>query len=189
MIDKFAYGRYNDINEICDFKKIETYSLVIQSLVRTTNCKFYLELGVADGKNIHMIRDYVEYCVGVDVKDICLDKDKIFYNLMSTDEFFEKNIFGNFDIIFIDANHDWIYVRRDFENSLKILNEFGLIILHDTDPIHNIMLQKDYCSDSYHINDYIYANHKDLDVITLPVCDMGLTLVKRKKDTRISKIL
>lgn len=188
MIDRYAYGRFNNINEIAIFKQVETYSFLIQNLVKTTNCKNYLELGVADGANIHMIRDHVDKCVGVDIFDQIPDKDKIEYNLMKTDDFFKINL-EKFDIVFIDANHDWFYVRRDFENSLKVLNEFGIIILHDTDPMSDIMLNPGFCSDSYHIDDYIYANHPELNVVTLPVCDMGLTIVKRKKDRRVSKFL
>ena len=188
MIDKYAYGKFFNINEIMDYKPVETYSLIIRDLVKTTNCKKYLELGVADGSNIYLIKDYVEKCVGVDVKDRLENKNKIEYNLMTTDDFFSKNS-ETFDIIFIDANHYWLYVRRDFENSLKVLNEFGIIFLHDTDPIHSVMLSPGYCSDSYHITDYVYANHPELNIITLPVCDMGLTIVMRKNDRRINKII
>jgi len=188
MIDKYAYGRYNYINEISDYKNVDIYSNIILQIVKTTNCKKYLELGVADGNNIHFIRNSVEKCVGVDIFDKLIDKNNIEYHLMTTDEFFLRNT-ETFDIIFIDANHDWLYVRRDFENSLKILNEFGIIFLHDTDPIHQIMLLPGYCSDSYHIHDYIYSNHPELDIVTLPVCDMGLSIVNRKKDKRISKFI
>lgn len=188
MIDKFAYGRFNTINEINEYKKVDTYCIVIQSLVKTTNCKKYLELGVDNGYNIYMIRDIVDKCVAVDVFDKMPDKRNIDYNLMTTDEFFNKNL-EKFDIIFIDANHDWLYVRRDFENSLKILNEFGIILLHDTDPIHSIMLNANFCSDSYHITDYIYSNHPELNVMTLPICDMGLTLVMRKNDRRVLNLI
>ena len=186
--DLYGYSRVYNIESTLEYKQTEHYSNLIKWLVRLTNCQSYLELGVDDGKNIYLIREHVDKCVGVDIFDRLSDKNKIEYNLMSTDEFFNKND-ETFDIIFIDANHGWRYVRRDFENSLKILNEFGIIFLHDTDPIHEVMIQFHYCSDSYHINDYIYANHPELDIITLPVCDMGLSIVKRKNDKRISKFL
>ena len=188
MIDKYAYGKFNNIADISEFKQVGIYSLLIQNLVQLTNCKKYLELGVADGNNIYMIRDNVDKCVGVDVSDRLIDIDRIEYNIMTTDNFFKNNI-ENFDIIFIDANHDWPYVRRDFENSLNVLNEFGIIILHDTDPMVPIMISPGFCSDSYHIDDYIYANHPELNVVTLPICDMGLTIVQRKKDRRVLKFL
>jgi len=188
MIDKFAYGRFFDLHEINEYKWVGTYSILIQSIVKLTNCRRYLELGVANGSNIHMIRDHVETCVGVDLSTELVDRDRIDFRQMTTDDFFDINQ-ENFDIIFIDANHNWINVRRDFENSLKILNEFGIIILHDTDPVALFMLHPGYCSDSYHINDYIYSNHPELDMVNLPICDMGLTIVKRKKDKRISKFL
>jgi predicted O-methyltransferase YrrM len=188
MIDKFAYGRINSIDGIRDYKPVETYAVFIQDLVKTTNCRKYLELGVDNGYNIKYIRDHVEKCVGVDVYDKLQDKNNIEYHLMTTDNFFNNNN-ETFDIIFIDANHDWRYVRRDFENSLKVLNEFGIIILHDTDPIHEVMIHTNLCSDSYHIFDYVYSIHPELDIINLPICDMGLSLVKRKKDRRVSKYL
>jgi len=188
MIDKYAYGVFNSMNFISDYKNVGIYSEMIQILVRLTNCKIYLELGVSDGNNIRMIRDHVDKCVGVDVVDLLPDKNNIEFNLMSTDDFFMRNL-ETFDIIFIDANHNWQYVRRDFENSLKILNEFGVIILHDTDPIVLELISSEYCSDSYHINDYIQSNHPELNIITLPICDMGLTFVMRKLDKRISKFI
>ena len=188
MIDRYAYGKYNDIDIINNFKQVESYSIFIQILVKLTNCKKYLELGVADGANIYKIRDYVERCVGVDIEDRLIDKNRIEYNAMTTDDYFNK-CSEYFDIIFIDANHDWPFVRRDFENSLKILNEFGIILLHDTDPIIPEMLSPGFCSNSYHITDYIYANHTELNVMTLPICDMGLTIVMRKKDRRVLKFL
>jgi hypothetical protein len=188
MIDKYAHGKFNNIVELSEYKQVETYAILLQDIIKLTNCRKYLELGVNYGHSIYAIRDYVDKCVGVDVTDYIPDKNKIQFHLMTTDYFFKINI-DFFDIIFIDANHDWIYVKRDFENSLKVLNEFGLIILHDTDPMHPVMLSPGYCSDSYHINDYVYANHPELDIITLPICDMGLTIIKRKKDRRVLKFI
>ena len=188
MKDLYAYGKFNNIPEISEFKSVETYAYFIQNIVKLTNCKNYLELGVDNGHTIYFIRDHVEKCSAVDITDKLNDKNKIEFNLMTTDDFFSKNN-DFFDIIFIDANHDFEFVKKDFENSLNFLNEFGIIILHDTDPMHPIMLIPVYCSDSYHINDYVYVNHPELDIITLPICDMGLTIVNRKKDRRVLKFV
>jgi predicted O-methyltransferase YrrM len=106
---------------------------------------------------------------------------------MTTNNFFNINK-DTFDIIFIDADHNFNQVKIDFENSLKILNEFGIIILHDTDPIDRRLLNNTYCSDSYKIVDYIYKNHPELDIITLPIHETGMSLVMRKNDRRINYI-
>ena len=138
--------------------------------------------------NIYMIRDHVDLCVGVDIVDLLADKNKIIFNKMSTDDFFANNT-ENFDIVFIDADHRWYHVRRDFENSLKFLNEYGIIIFHDTDPIERKLTHDDFCSNSYIIHDYVYANHPELNIMTFPVNEMGLTFIMRKKDRRVNKVL
>lgn len=46
----------------------------------------------------------------------------------------DRSIDASFDIIFIDGLHHADQVKRDFENSLKCLNDGGFIVLHDTLP-------------------------------------------------------
>ena len=40
---------------------------------------------------------------------------------------------GSYDLIFIDANHSYEYVKKDFENYIKLLNPGGVVALHDID--------------------------------------------------------
>lgn len=84
----------------------------------------YLELGVYDKSTFNSIRCLNKKCV-----DFKYPAD---YQ-MSTDDFFKINK-DTFDIIFIDANHTEQFLSRDIQNSLKILNKNGLIILHDVNP-------------------------------------------------------
>jgi len=41
-----------------------------------------------------------------------------------------------------------------------------------------------HCGDSFKINKYIYDNHPELDLITLPLTEAGLSIVKRKNENR-----
>lgn len=181
-MDKYGYST---IYNIVDQKKLEHYSNLIQWIVKLTNCKDYLEIGVSTGENIYQIRYNVEYCVGVDMNDnIPNDKDKITFELMSSDTFFQKNS-KMFDIIFIDGDHNYQQVKIDFENALQVLNKYGIVILHDTDPIEEFLVNPIYCSDAYKMVDYIYVHHPELNIITLPIHETGLSLVMRKEDRRI----
>ena len=181
MKNKYGFSTfYNFVDSI----KLEHYSNLIQWLVRLTNCKKYLEIGVSSGDNIINIKNKVDLCEGVDMYDIISDKEDIKFNLMDSDSFFQNNS-NIYDIIFIDGNHDFLQVKKDFENSLKVLNKYGIIILHDTDPVEEFLTQSHYCSDSYKIIDYIYVNHPELNVITLPIHETGLSLVMRRSDRRI----
>jgi len=194
--DKYAYSYGEDSSWfIKKYKKTEffnglrPYRTFILNLLRLTNCKSYLELGIEYIDNLSDIEAEVDFCVGVDIIPLEVPEGKkfIFHN-MTTDNFFEQNK-NNFDIIFIDADHRYEQVMTDFENSLKVLNEFGIIMFHDTDPIDERLLDEWCCADSYKIIDYIHMNYPELNVMTFPFLEAGMTFVMRQKDRRINKFL
>lgn len=184
--NKYAYSRVYNIEPVIQYKQTEHYSNLIKWIVILTNCQSYLELGVEYSSTIEQIKNLVKRCVGVDIVDIP-NKENIGFYLSTTDDFFDINT-EKFDIIFIDANHRFEQVKKDFDNSLKILNKYGIIMLHDTDPIVQELTQDIYCSDSYKIIDYI-SNNTELNIITLPIQETGLTLVMRKNDRRVFNYL
>ena len=53
---------------------------------------------------------------------------------MTSDEFFTKNNHLKFDVIFIDGLHEYEQCQRDCINSMKYLNEGGIIFFHDFLP-------------------------------------------------------
>tara|TARA_R110001592_G_scaffold281222_1_gene548672 strand:+ start:1442 stop:2764 length:1323 start_codon:yes stop_codon:yes gene_type:complete len=52
-----------------------------------------------------------------------------FYNKL-TDDFFSANN-DTFDCIFIDADHSYEGVKKDYDNALKCINKGGVLIFHD----------------------------------------------------------
>jgi hypothetical protein len=158
---------------------------IILSIVRTTNCISYLELGIFIGHTFNEVCRYVPNAIGVDLYDVRYDKSVGKVICMATDDYFKQNN-QTFDIIFIDADHKYESVVKDLENSLKVLNKHGIIFLHDTDPMSHEYTVPSHCGDSYKIINYLYEKHPELDVVTLPVTEAGLTIVKRKNETRVS---
>lgn len=161
-----------------------THTDVIINIVKTTNCRKYLELGVFEGYSISSIANIVDRAVGVDIFDKVVNKNFEFIQT-TTDLFFNRNK-AIFDIIFIDADHKYTSVKRDFENSLKVLNKHGIIIIHDTDPMYEYLKNKGYCNDSYRIVDYIEEHHPELNYVNLPISEAGLLIINRKADMRCS---
>lgn len=153
---------------------------IIYNITKAISCESYLELGLYLGNTINMINTIVPRCVGVDIIPVDI-KGEFF--LGTTDEFFEQNI-DTFDVIFIDAEHKFESVEKDFNNSLKILNKYGIIFIHDTDPISKEYTTTGYCGDSYRLVDFI-NKRQDLSVITLPILETGMTIVNRKYDRRV----
>jgi predicted O-methyltransferase YrrM len=156
------------------------HTQIIYTIAGAIEAKSYLELGLYDGSTINKISQIVPTCVGVDINQVKIDG--IFY-LGTTDNFFKENQ-RTFDVIFIDADHSFPSVKKDFNNSLKCLNKYGVILLHDTDPISEKYLQAGYCNDAYKIIKYIELEHKDLNIITLPIQEAGISIVNHKRDRR-----
>lgn len=90
----------------------------------------YLEIGYYDGINHERINCHSK--LSVDPSPL-QTKFKHHVVKLTSDAFFKTNR-RKFDVIFIDGLHEHRQVIRDVENSLKVLNEGGYIILHDVLP-------------------------------------------------------
>lgn len=166
----YGYSRLYNIPSTLAYRQTEHYINLIIWIIKLTNCQSYLELSSEYFPDIqNIVKNYVN------VKDI------------TTNNFFETNE-QKFDIIFIDINHNIEQVILDFENSLKILNKYGIILIHDTDPITEELLKSNYCDNCYKLIDYINKK-EDLDIITLPIQESGMSIVMRKTDKRIKNII
>lgn len=91
--------------------------------------------------NKYQFKKYLE--IGCD-KDQCFSKIKIEYKLgvdpisggnirKTSDQFFLENN-EKFDLIFLDGLHTYEQTKKDIDNSLRILNENGIIFIHDCLP-------------------------------------------------------
>lgn len=145
--------------------------------------KVYLELGLYDGETFQKVRratfDFGSRCIGVDIKKPPIDGE---IYTQTTDEFF-KSYDEKVDMIFIDADHRYESVVKDLENSLKILNKTGCIVLHDTDPDNDSLFDPSRCGDSYRIVNDIEQN-TNLNITTFPISEAGLSIVTWKNSTR-----
>lgn len=91
----------------------------------------YLEIGVHTGNTLRCIDANLKNSV-----DPNPDSPADFH--ITSDEFFSKiapTFEYKYDVIFIDGLHHTEQVDRDIENSLKYLEEDGVVILHDCNPI------------------------------------------------------
>ena len=124
-----------------------------------------------------------KYVITVLVLILLIVEDFKFYHT-TTDHFFKINQ-DMFDVIFIDGDHSFTQVHKDFINSLRYLNKYGIIFLHDTDPI-DTYVTKELCGDSYKIIDWINKKYnKIVNIVTIPVSVTGLSIVNRKNDRRL----
>jgi predicted O-methyltransferase YrrM len=149
----------------------------------------YVELGLYEGESLRKVIPHAKRIYGVDLnrRDELTHIENNYQHVsiyyMKTDTFFESFKDG-IDMIFIDADHCFESVLSDFEKSLKLLNSGGVIILHDTDPNDDILIQPRYCGDSYKIVNLL-EKRDDINILTLPVEAPGLSIVTKKNNSRV----
>ena len=97
---------------------------MIEYLIKKNNYKKYLEIGC--DRNQLFSRINIQNKVGVDPASGGNVRE-------TSDNFFEKNK-DMFDIIFIDGLHIYEQVKKDILNSIKYLNDEGVILIHDCLP-------------------------------------------------------
>lgn len=161
------------------------HTQIITSIFASCGYKTYLELGVYQGETLQSISQYAAFAIGVDTRDLRSNKNLNLF-LGTTKDFFAQT-HDKFDMIFIDADHHVDSIQYDLIESLKILNEYGTIILHDTDPRDKILLDPGYCNNAYMIHNFLNAT--GLSWTTLPINECGLTIVRKSQDLRHIKLI
>ena len=68
--------------------------------------------------------------VGFDLRPSLYEDDRVKKIKLSSNNFFENNQ-NYFDLIYIDGDHETNQVHKDINNSWKILNKGGYMILDD----------------------------------------------------------
>ncbi len=73
----------------------------------------------------------------------------------------------------------------DFYNVAARLALGGVILLHDTDPVRDELINSNgsFCATAHKIVSYL-EDHGNYNILTLPVAEFGLSIVTRKDDTR-----
>jgi len=140
----------------------------------------YLELGLYKGETWKKVSPFCNKMVGVDIVDRQLGGE---IYIETTDSFF-THFRRNIDMVFIDADHSFESAKRDFINCYNLLNDGGIIIMHDTDPESDHLFSSGYCGDSYKIVSFLEDNFQNVNVLTLPITEAGLSIITKKNDTR-----
>jgi hypothetical protein len=139
---------------------------LILNLWDKINEKTYLELGVRDNKNFNQIQALSKFSV---------DTNGAATFTGTTDEYFATiSEDTRFDVIFIDANHDYQYVINDLINSSKHCNEW--VLLHDCVPPNETFTNTKLCSDSFRVLYYLITR-KNIELYVMNN-NFGLTLVR-----------
>jgi hypothetical protein len=114
------YSKKTDIS----FEGKKKRSEIVKNILKYKNYKSYLEIGTFRDDLFNEVE--CEKKIGVDpVSGGNVRK--------TSDNFFLDNN-DKFDLIFIDGLHHYEQTKKDITNSLNVLNEGGLILMHDCMP-------------------------------------------------------
>ena len=103
--------------------KNRTRTDLINYLITKHGYQTYLEIGLADGKNLESV--IAPHKVGIDPSPASPATHR-----MTSDAFFAVNK-ETFDIVFVDGLHLYEQALKDVENALACLNPGGVIVMHD----------------------------------------------------------
>jgi predicted O-methyltransferase YrrM len=93
---------------------------------------------------------------------------------------------GHFDVIFIDGDHSFDQSLRDVENSLGVLAQGGVVLVHDCNPPTPASASPDplgagdgpWCGDVWKTIAHLRATRSDLHVRVLDT-DSGVGVIER----------
>ena len=123
LIQKFF--KEKDIGNLnLDFSDKPNRIEIIKEIIELRNYKNYLEIGCFSNELFDQIN--CQNKVGVDPISGG--------TIRATSDTFFKNNKEKFDCIFIDGLHRYHQVKKDILNSIKVLNDGGIILLHDCLP-------------------------------------------------------
>lgn len=163
----------------------ETYNHIsmLEHLAFWIKPQSYLEIGVRDGKSLNVVAKYSKKCHAVDLQFLHKNfQENIILYEMSSDDFFEqKDKSLKFDLVFIDGDHSKEQVYKDFINVSDYVIDDGFILLHDTSPCSDWLLEPEWCNNAWEAALEIKnKHHNDWEVLTLPF-NPGLTILKKMK--------
>ena len=153
---------------------------LINSLIEKNNYIYYLEIGV----NSPSQPGYNWVGVNIPVKHGVDPNVETTYK-MTSDDFFENHISQKYDIIFVDGLHLHEQVYRDIINSINNLNENGIVVIHDCNPVTEITQRRERVSDAWHGDVWkaivqLRMENEFLEINTVNT-DEGCGLIKKGK--------
>jgi len=136
----------------------------------------YVELGLYKCQVFNRVSKIADISIGIDI-----EPDAVALMKKSTNNYFigkstadaldkVENILGGkgIDMIFIDADHSRESVLTDFNNYFPLVNENGLILMHDAYPMSEEMTSKGYCGDGYKAIYELSLQRDTFELVTIP---------------------
>jgi hypothetical protein len=153
---------------------------IIEHFIKKNNYKSYLEIGCC--KN--------EVFSKINIKKVGVDPNSGGTVRLTSDDFFKTNN-EKFDLVFIDGLHVYDQIKQDIINSLEVLNNNGVILIHDCLPEkiweQNVpRMNGAWSGDVWKVIPFFRSN-SNIDVYTC-VADRGIGIIFKRHNKNILKL-
>jgi len=161
----------------------EDFIVHLASLVRP---KVYVELGLYHCALFNRIIPFAEQLIGVDISaeagNYMQQSSKTRFFKGTTQEFGKEVEVSPLQInmLFIDADHSKEAVIQDFKDFFPFVAPHGLILLHDTHPGNEQMMQPEWCGTAYLAVEEFLRETGSYELMTIPVSP-GLTICRKRQ--------
>lgn len=106
-------------------------------------------------------------------------KNSVVYN-MKSDAFFKEAELSPIAVAFIDGDHEYEQVKKDFKNTMKHIKQGGFVFLHDSLPPDESWTVPHKCGGVYKLLEELEENYyNDIFTFTKSAFDVGLTMVRK----------
>ena len=129
-VNLLEFFRKADINSYLELGVGNGGSFFVNSLFIGEKCKTFHAVDSIAYANTHIKQTEEKILKKVNILNKLLPESNVKFFNSTTDDFFEKAT-SMYDCIFIDADHEYEGVKRDYLNSLKFINKGGTLIFHD----------------------------------------------------------
>jgi hypothetical protein len=161
-----------------DFSKKKSRIEIVKDIISQKNYKRYLEIGCFDDELFNQVDCKIK--IGVDPVSGGTVR-------ATSDQFFKNNK-ETFDCVFIDGLHEYNQVKKDISNSLKFLNEGGIILLHDCLPDNYYAQATPRCQWTWNGDVWKaiveFRSYKDTDVYTC-YADYGIGVIFKRPNRNL----
>jgi hypothetical protein len=164
-------------------KFFKRHAFINKAISKFKDCK-YLEIGVGNNDVFNSIPLKIENKFGVDPKSGGNYR-------MTSDNFFKEYSHLKFDVIFIDGLHEHKQCQKDCLNSMRQLNDNGIIFFHDFLPRSFFeekipRKQSAWTGDVWKVVVEL-ANSKNVEFKIINI-DSGISVLKLKKNFEYKKL-
>ena len=183
LLRRFAYYFYGEkfykrLNFAWQIKP--TRLDIIERFIKKNNYISYLEIGCC--KN--------EVFSKINIKKVGVDPNSGGTVRLTSDDFFKTNK-EKFDLVFIDGLHVYDQVKQDIINALEVLNNNGVILIHDCLPEkiweQNVpRMNGAWSGDVWKVIPF-FRSKSNIDVYTC-VADRGVGIISKRYNKNILKL-